>query len=129
MPLHQLSVSPADATGAGLGLALNAPAPRPLATYHLQHPDGGALLLGVLGASHIVTVAHSAGQYSEQVSCTARGGGNELPERTDAPGYHLESRIDTHDEATFRRLAHHLRQRCTRETLGSAARFPAMTPR
>ncbi|HVQ97466.1 MAG TPA: DUF2617 family protein, partial [Mycobacterium sp.] len=49
MPLHQLSVSPADVSGAGLGLALNAPAPLPLASYRLHHPDGGVLMLGVLG--------------------------------------------------------------------------------
>ena len=121
MPLHQLAVSPADVSGAGLGLALNAPAPRPLASYRLPHPDGGALVLGVLGASHVITVEHANCLFSEQVSCDL---GGELPQRTDAPGYHLESRTDIHDEATFRRLAQSLRERCARETGWLGGTFP-----
>ena len=83
MPLHQLAVSPADVSGAGLGLALNAPAPPPLATCRLDHPAGGTLVLGVLGASHVITVEHAKGEFSEQVSCDL---GGELPEHSDAPG-------------------------------------------
>lgn len=124
MPLHQLAVAPADVSGTRLGLALNAPAPPPLATCLLDHPDGGALLLGVLGASHVVTVEHPAGHFSEQVSCTARSLGRELPERTHAPGYHLQSRTDTYDEATFRRIAHELRERCAREEGWLGGTFP-----
>jgi Protein of unknown function DUF2617 len=121
VPLHQLAVSPADVSGAGLGLALNAPAPPPLAAYQLQHPDGGALVLGVLGASHIITVEHAKGSFSEQVSCDI---GGELPQRSDAPGYRLESRTDIHDEPAFRRLAQHLRERCARETGWLGGTFP-----
>ncbi len=121
MPLHQLAVSPADVTGAGLGFALNAPSPRPLATCRLNHPDGGSLVLGVLGASHVVTVEHAKCRFSEQVSCTAP---DELPERTDAPGYQLETCTDTHDEANFRRLAHRLRERCAGETGWLGGVFP-----
>lgn len=124
MPLHHLAVAPADVSGTRLGLALNAPAPPPLATCLLDHPEGGALLLGVLGASHVVTVEHATGRFSEQVSCTARNLGVDLPERTDAPGYYLESRTDTHDEASFRRLAHHLRERCAQETGWLGGTFP-----
>jgi Protein of unknown function DUF2617 len=121
VPLHQLAVSPADVSGAGLGLALNAPAPRPLASYRLPHPDGGALVLGVLGASHVITVEHANCIFSEQVSCEL---GGELPQRTDAPGYHLESRTDIHDEPTFRRLAQSLRERCAHETGWLGGTFP-----
>ena len=121
MPLHQLAVSPADVSGAGLGLALNAPAPRPLASYGLPHPDGGALVLGVLGASHVITVEQANCLFSEQVSCDL---GGELPQRTDGPGYHLESRTDIHDEPTFRRLAQSLRERCERETGWLGGTFP-----
>ena len=121
MPLHQLSVSPADVSGAGLGLALNAPAPLPLATYRLHHPNGGALVLGVLGASHVVTIEHANCHFSEQVSCHL---GGELPEHTQAPGYHLESRTDVHDEPTFRRLARRLRERCARENGWLGGTFP-----
>jgi hypothetical protein len=121
VPLHQLAVSPADVSGSGLGLALNAPAPPPLASCRLPHPDCGALVLGVLGASHIVAVEHAEGGFSEQVSCNL---GGELPEHTDAPGYHLESRTDIHDEPTFRRLAQNLRERCARETGWLGGTFP-----
>jgi hypothetical protein len=124
VPLHQLAVTPADVSGERLGLALNAPAPSPLATCSLRHPDGGALLLGVLGASHVVAVEHAAGQFSEQVSCTARGLGGDLPTRTDAPGYRLESRTETQDEATFRGLAHELRERCADEAGWLGGTFP-----
>jgi Protein of unknown function DUF2617 len=124
VPLHQLAVSPADVSGERLGLALNAPAPPPLATCSLAHPDGGALLLGVLGASHVVAVEHAAGRFSEQVSCTARSLGGQLPERTDAPGYRLESRTATHDEATFRRLARELRASCAGEPGWLGGAFP-----
>ncbi len=121
MPLLQLAVAPADVDGTRLGLALNAPAPPPLASHRLDHPDGGALSLGVLGASHVVTVD---GHFSEQVSCTARGHGGELPERADVGGYHLESRSETHDETTFRRLARELREQCAQKTGWLGGVFP-----
>lgn len=124
MPLHQLAVTPADVSGERLGLVLNAPAPAPLATCSLQHPDGGALALGVLGASHVVAVEHAKGRFSEQVSCTARGRGVDLPARTDAPGYRLRSRTETHDEASFRRLAGELREQCAREPGWLGGTFP-----
>lgn len=122
MPLHQLAVTPADVSGERLGLALNAPVPAPLASCRLAHPDGGAaLLLGVLGASHVVAVEHA---FSEEISCTARSLGAQLPERTEAPGYRLLSHTDTHDEAGFRRLAHDLRGRCARRTGWLGGTFP-----
>ena len=124
MPLHQLAVTPADVSGKRLGLALNAPAPPPLATCRLDHPDGGALLLGVLGASHVISVEHAAGRFSEQVSCTVRSLGVDLPKRTDAPGYCLQSRTETHDETTFRGLARELRERCAHETGWLGGTFP-----
>lgn len=121
MPLHQLSVAPADVSGAGLGLALNAPAPAPLASFRLEHPDGGTLILGVLGASHVITVEHADTRFSEQVSCHI---GGELPGRAGAPGYDLESRIDMHDEPAFRRIADDLRERCARENGWLGGTFP-----
>jgi hypothetical protein len=125
VPLHQLAVTPADVSGERLGLALNAPLPPTLASCRLDHPGGGgALLLGVLGASHVVAVEHAAGPFSEQVSCTARNQGGDLPKHTDAPGYHLQSRTDNSDEACFRRLAHDLRQRCAGETGWLGGTFP-----
>ncbi len=124
MPLHQLAVAPVDVNGARLALTLNAPAPAPLASCQLDHPDGGALLLGVLGASHVVVVE---GHFSEQVSCAprspdARDAG--LPEHTEVPGYHLEARTEEHDEATFRQLAQRLREQCTAESGWLGGMFP-----
>ncbi|RUP02966.1 MAG: DUF2617 family protein [Mycobacterium sp.] len=121
MPLHHLAVAPADVSGARLALALNAAAPPTLASYRLEHPRGGALVLGVLGASHVVTVQHGTGEFSEQVSCSA---GDGLPAQSDAPGYHLESHSATHDEAAFRALARDLRQRCAREPGWLGGVFP-----
>jgi hypothetical protein len=124
LPLHELSVAPADVTGSGLGLALNAPAPEPLATLRLSHPDGGELLLGVLGASHVVTVESPNSGFSEQISCTARTHGGELPDQADAPGYHLTARHDEYVEAEFRDLASQLRASCTNEPGWLGGAFP-----
>ena len=124
MPLHQLAVSPADVSGARLALALNEPAPRPLATYRLEHPGGGTLLLGVLGASHLITVEHGAQSFSEQVSCSAGGRARGLPEHSEGPGYHLQSHTEHCDEPAFRRLAQDLRGRCARETGWLGGVFP-----
>lgn len=124
MPLHQLAVNPQDVSGKALRLVLNAAPPAPLAACRLDHPAGGALLLGVLGASHVVAVEHAAGGFSEQVSCAARLRGAVLPESTDAPGYRLQSHTGTHDEADFRRIARELRARCARETSWLGGTFP-----
>ena len=121
MPLHQLSVSPADVSGAGLGLALNGPAPLPLASSRLHHPNGNTLILGVLGASHVVTVEHANTRFSEQVSCDL---GGDLPAQTQAPGYHLQSRTDIHDEESFRHFAVKLRERCAHENGWLGGSFP-----
>lgn len=124
MPFYELAVTPEDVSGRALGLVLNAAPPPPLAACRLDHPGGGALLLGVLGASHVVAVEHAAGGFSEQVSCTARRLGVGLPERTDAPGYRLDSRTDTHDEGAFRRIARELKARCVRERHWLGGTFP-----
>ncbi|OBA59041.1 hypothetical protein A5647_18360 [Mycobacterium sp. 1100029.7] len=124
MPLYQLAVAPADVSGSRLGLALNAPAPPLLASHVLRHPGGGVLRLGVLGASHLVTVEHAASSFSEQVSCTAGGDTETLPEHAEASGYSLTSHTTVHDEAAFRRLAAELRDRCRTETGWLGGTFP-----
>jgi hypothetical protein len=124
VPFHELAVAPADVSGAGLGLALNAPAPEPLADCRLVHPDGGLLVLGVLGASHVVTVDHPGHRFTEQVSCTARARGEELPERADGPGYQLNSRTRTWNEVAFRWLARRLRERCASDAHWLGGAFP-----
>jgi hypothetical protein len=112
VPLHELTVTPTDVSDAGLRLALNAPAPTPLAILVLEHPGGGTLELGILGASHVVSVAHADSAFSEQISCAARASGTGLPAHAKAPGYHLQSRTTAHDEPRFRLLADRLRTRC-----------------
>lgn len=124
MPLHRLSVVPADVSGAGLRLALNAPAPPPLATCTLAHPDGADLILGVLGASHVISVADPARPFSEQVSCAEHDASSVLPGTAEAPGYQLQSAMSTHDEATFRRIAADLRQRCEHDAGWLGGSFP-----
>lgn len=108
-------------SGARLALALNTVAPDPLATCRLAHPGGGALLLGVLGASHVVTVEHGTTRFSEQVSCTA---GGDLPSRSGAPGYWIEAETEKHGEASFRALASRLRDRCAKEVGWLGGIFP-----
>jgi hypothetical protein len=124
VPLYQLAVAPADVSGRKLRLALNTPAPPLLASHLLRHPDGSALRLGVLGASHLVTIEHADSSFSEQVSCTAGSDTGKLPERAEACGYSLDSDTDTHDEATFRRLARELREVCRAETGWLGGTFP-----
>ncbi|KUI12372.1 hypothetical protein AU192_20155 [Mycobacterium lehmannii] len=123
MPFHRLVVTPADVSGTGLRLALNACAPTPLAVCSLPHPGDGALVLGVLGASHVVTVEQSERTFSEEVSCTARTD-TALPGRAEAPGYRIESRTQTYGEAEFRRLAQMLRVSCEREDGWLGGAFP-----
>lgn len=120
MPLHRLSVVPADVNGASLRLTLNGAAPAPLAACTLRHPDGADLTLGVLGASHVISVAG----FSEQVSCTEHEAGSALPDSAEAPGYLLRSETTTPDETTFRRFATELRHRCEHETGWLGGSFP-----
>jgi hypothetical protein len=122
LPLYELSVTPADVSGAALGLSLNAPAPEPLATLRVPHPDGGTLTLGVLGASHVVTVEGTG--FSEEISCFARSHGGRLPERADAPGYHLTSSLREHPVDEFRSLAVDLRDSCAGEPGWLGGTFP-----
>ncbi|KUI32128.1 hypothetical protein AU196_21555 [Mycobacterium sp. IS-1742] len=124
MPFHQLAVAPADVDGAALGLALDAPAPSPLASIRLPHRRGGALVLGVLGASHIVTVEHPAGRFSEEVSCSAHAHGRALPGRHHAPGYRFDSETTVCGARRFAALATRLHERCLTDENTLGGRFP-----
>lgn len=124
MPFHQLAVAPADVDGAALGLALNAPAPVPLAHIRLPHRRGGALVLGVLGASHVVTVEHPAGRFSEEVSCSAHVYGRTLPDRFEGPGYRFESETTVCAATDFDALAQRLHERCLADRNSLGGRFP-----
>jgi hypothetical protein len=117
-------VTPTDVAGARLGLALNTPAPAPLATHRLNHPEAGTLVLGILGASHVISVEHATSRFSEEVSCTANQHGGPLPERADAQGYRLTAHTTELAEAGFRALAEWLRDRCNAESDWLGGTFP-----
>lgn len=103
---------------------LNAPAPTPLAVHQLCHPDGGVLQLGVLGASHVITVGNPDLAFSEQISCTRPTNGESLPECAEAPGYRLRSHTSDYGGIEFRRIAHRLRHRCHHESDWLGGTFP-----
>ena len=90
MSVHLLDVAPRDVAADALGLLLHAPAPAALAEISLRDGRGGLLILGVLGASHVVTAMLPGHHLTEQVSCDAVGaGGQELPQRAQLGGYQL----------------------------------------
>jgi Protein of unknown function DUF2617 len=122
--MHELAVTPTDVSDTGLRLALNAPAPTPLATLRFEHPNGGTLRLGILGASHVVTVDDAETGFSEQISCAALARGNGLPAHAEAPGYDLHSHISTHEEFEFRTLATELREHCAHRPNWLGGSFP-----
>lgn len=124
MPFHELTVAPADVDGAALGLAVNAPAPTPLAALRLTHRSAGTLELGVLGASHVVTVDHPGGRFSEEVSCSAHAHGSALPGHHDAPGYRIDTRTTVCAATEFADLARRLRECCRTDRHSLGGRFP-----
>jgi hypothetical protein len=128
VPLHELAVTPTDVSDSGLRLFLNAPAPVALASLRLEHPNAGPpLVLGILGASHVVNVAHPDLGFSEQISCAAQALGGTLPTHAEAPGYDLQSRVTTHEEPQFRSLATQLRGNCASGPSWLGGSFPGDT--
>lgn len=113
---------PVDVSGMTLRLALNAPAPAPLVTSVLSCHTS-TVVLGVLGASHLITVNSADVAFSEEVSCTARTD-IALPGSATAPGYRIESRTEICDDAAFRGLAHRLRENCERHDSWLGGAFP-----
>lgn len=94
MTVHQLDVQPRDVVAGALGLLLHAPAPVALAELRLRHRLDGALTLGVLGASHVVTATVAGHHLTEQVSCDAvAAGGEVLPRHVSSGGYEMSSAI------------------------------------
>jgi Protein of unknown function DUF2617 len=125
MTLHQLDVEPRDVAAEALGLLLHAPAPVALAELALDDGRGGTLVLGVLGASHVVTAVAGGHVLTEQVSCDAlAAGGRALPERAEAEGYALSSAVTELSRADFDATAAQLRFRAQRDDRMICGAFP-----
>ena len=124
MPLHQLAVAPADVSGSRLALALNARRAAATGRSRLTHPDGGALLLEVLGASHVVTVEHPGNASPSRSRAPRQGHGGDLPKHAEAPGYRLESRIEATTRRNFAGSHTNFANRCATETGWLGGVFP-----
>jgi Protein of unknown function DUF2617 len=125
MTLHQLDVEPRDVAAEALGLLLHAPAPVALAELALDDGRGGTLVLGVLGASHVVIAGVGGSVLTEQVSCDAlAAGGRELPERAESGGYVLSSAVTAVPRADLDATAARLRVRAARDARMLCGAFP-----
>jgi hypothetical protein len=123
--VHDLDVEPRDVTAEALGLLLHAPAPAALAELALDDGHGGTVVLGVLGASHVVTAAAGGRVLTEQVSCDAlAAGGCALPERAEAAGYTLSSTVTALPWADFDATAARLRARAEHDERMICGAFP-----
>lgn len=124
MTFHELSVPPVDIAADDLFLTLGGPPPAALAEITVPHPRGGALLLGVLGASHVVTASGGSAHFTEQISCTEDPRRTPLPRRYDDGGYRLISETRDVDAGTLRRVARLLRARSEHSGTWITGGFP-----
>ena len=125
MTALDLAVPTRDVAAAALGLVLDAPAPPALASATLHGEHGGVLVLGVLGASHVVTATAAGQTRTEQVSCDAVGaGGDPLPARADRPGYRFTATVEQVPAVELDRRADELRAWATGHADRLCAAFP-----
>jgi Protein of unknown function DUF2617 len=125
MTVHQLDIPPRDVSAGALGLLLGAPAPVPLAELALRDHRGGALLLGVLGASHVVTATVPGHRLTEEVSCDAiSAGGTALPRQMATTGYEITSSTTTVPRTELDATAERLRTRAERDPAWLCGSFP-----
>ncbi|WP_241387690.1 DUF2617 family protein [Rhodococcus sp. CH91] len=125
MSLHMLDIAPRDVSAAALGLVLDAPAPTPLVSTQLTDPLAGTLILGVLGASHVVTAERGEHILTEQVSCDAvDAGGRPLPDHADRDGYRFRSRTTLVQRAELAQRAKELRRTAASAYHWLCAEFP-----
>lgn len=124
MSVHLLRVRPRDVAAGGLGLLVGGPAPHPLAAVWVG-AVGRAVHLGVLGASHVVTVDHDGHLFTEEVSCDAvRAGGQPIPADHALPGYRFTSRTRWLPAGQFTRAAAALRARSAGSGTWICGQFP-----
>ena len=125
MSLHLLDIEPRDVSAEALGLLLDRPAPATLAELRLADGRGGSIVLGVLGASHVVTAAIPGSRLTEEVSCDAVGaGGDPLPRNTRSGGYQLTSAVTATDRARLDRTADRLRALAAADPAWLCGAFP-----
>ncbi|WP_068159318.1 DUF2617 family protein [Rhodococcus phenolicus] len=125
MTVHLLDVESRDVSAGRLGLVVDAPAPRPLVALNLTDPVAGALTLGVLGASHVVTATARGRTLTEQVSCDAIGaGGRPLPDAEHRGGYRFASRTESVSRRALGRRAETLRAKAADRSGWLCAAFP-----
>lgn len=125
MTLHLLDIEPRDVAAGALGLLLGGPAPEPLARLRLTDAHGGSLILGVLGASHVVTARAHGEECTEEVSCDAIGaGGAPLPPALRSGGYAFSSAVTRSSRSELDATADGLRARAARDPAWLCGAFP-----
>ncbi|WP_182359964.1 DUF2617 family protein [Tomitella gaofuii] len=124
MTFHVLTVPATDVDAGELNLILGRPAPPALAELTLSHPRGGTLTLGVLGASHVVTIDSDAQRFTEQISCNTTPQRTPLPRSFEDRGYRLEARTRELSSAAIARLAGLLQARSETDDRWITGRFP-----
>lgn len=129
MSVHLLEVAPRDVAAGALGLLLDAPAPPALAELELR--SGPArLVLGVLGASHVVRAStlDAAGREQtcvEEVSCDAAGRGGRPLRAEHRRGAHvLRSSTQVQPREHVDALARRLRDTARDDAAWLCATFP-----
>ena len=128
MTVHQLDVPTRDVAAGALGLLIGATAPAPLAELRLRDGHGGALTLGVLGASHVVTATVPGDRLTEQVSCDAvAAGGTVLPRQHRSAGYEIVSTIAAVPRAELDATADRLRALARDSAAWLCGGFPGPT--
>jgi hypothetical protein len=124
MSVHKLRVTPRDVCADDLGLVVGAAAPTPLAEIAVGSADRN-IRLGVLGASHVVTVTNGDRHLTEQVSCDAvAAGGSKLPLVLEGDGYRFRSHTQVLLPEQFAAQANDLRERSAQSPHWICAEFP-----
>ncbi|GAA4813325.1 DUF2617 family protein [Tomitella cavernea] len=124
MTFHVLTVPATDVDAGELNLILGRPAPPALAELGIAHPCGGTLTLGVLGASHVVTIDSGAQPFTEEISCNTAPHRTPLPRSFEDRGYRLEVLTREVSHAGIARLASLLQARSEGDSRWITGRFP-----
>lgn len=69
--LLSLDCPTADVSAHDLGIAFDSPVPEILVDKVIAHGEHSSLHLGIIGASHVATVAFPGGTFREEISCFA----------------------------------------------------------